>query len=251
MPYLAHKSIQTPPDSTDVQRYMDMHKFISLIRTQRLYFPSICTLQLTDPLEGSVPMSWKHAQKVLFDSFLQKLRPYMYVNCWNIGNAENMAMWQIYGGHLAIQTTVGDLKDAFPDNDINIGQIDYRYLSDEEEPYNFVQYIYIKNRAYEHEKELRLMLADPRFGSIKEIIDIEKLLPEYEKRVSEDPNNPYNSIRVDLSKLIRKVYVSPNSNEGWHIENVRDLLERYGLSGIEVVDVPILKDFRKLKSTRC
>jgi hypothetical protein len=41
--------------TTEIRRYMSFSKFVDLLTFERLYFPSVATLQQSDPLEGRFP----------------------------------------------------------------------------------------------------------------------------------------------------------------------------------------------------
>ena len=53
MPYEEHKLFTDPKETNLLWRYMDFTKFVSIISTQSLFFPSTRILQKIDPWEGT------------------------------------------------------------------------------------------------------------------------------------------------------------------------------------------------------
>jgi hypothetical protein len=98
------------PDGPDVLiwRYMNLPKFISLLKTRSLYF-AVASSFVEDPWEGahsrpqggSSPYPQDHA----------------YINCWHMGEHESYAMWKIYARDpesVAIVSTRRTLRNFLP-----------------------------------------------------------------------------------------------------------------------------------------
>ncbi len=122
MPFKEHLDFK-PPEDKDVKiwRYTDMSKFLSLVVTGKLYFPSLKIISKDDPYEGlytkphldMIGMNFSEKSKEEWEeigieseerlSIVQKffskmipaskdLRDSFFVNCWHINNYESMAM---------------------------------------------------------------------------------------------------------------------------------------------------------------
>lgn len=106
-------------DNQVLRRYLDLSKFIELLRTQSLYLRRADLFQ--DKFEGSFTPSFKAAieeayavSKIDFtyEKFKKELREGVYINCWSLGINDNMALWELYGksdASVAVTTTVGQL----------------------------------------------------------------------------------------------------------------------------------------------
>lgn len=138
-----------PSDDTVIWRFMDLAKFISLLKDSALFMTradkfedsfegAVCAVEdserydealneyYSDLLEGkAVP------EKLIEDlhGANKLLRMNSYLNCWYEGEHESMAMWRLYASGteskgVGIKTTVGQLKKAIGCF-VEIGRIDY------------------------------------------------------------------------------------------------------------------------------
>ncbi|MFA5923710.1 MAG: hypothetical protein WC856_20855 [Methylococcaceae bacterium] len=185
--------------------------------------------------------SFKHFKEI--HSFrMQEERKNFYINCWHMNEHESAAMWELYGikgQSIAIQSTYRTLRDILPTNQSTSGQpgeghVDVglvQYLDYEQDPmpqiYSFDPFLR-KRKSFSHEKEVRLIYQSPtKLGSYEKISE-----GQYEFRPSDGEAIVYKSgvsFEVDLSKLIKNVYVSPDS-DSWFKDLVGAVLRRYGLS---------------------
>lgn len=88
-----------------VRRYLDLPKFLDLLRSQSLY---LCRAdRFSDRFEGALTPAVRAAVNEAqrdghipygADEFYQRARQGNFVNCWNLGAKDNMALWQLYGG---------------------------------------------------------------------------------------------------------------------------------------------------------
>jgi hypothetical protein len=209
-------------DGTPLRRYVDLPKYIDLLRTQSLYLRRAD--RFTDKFEGALTPSIRKAidsarasdsLSESADTFYRRCRMGTFVSCWTLGAKDNMALWQLYGGastSLTVNTTVARLTastrlwaesvlvqkvkyiDHFANPDMVIG----RYT----DPLRF------KHEAYEFEREVRVML--PR-------------QTDWEK-------NP-EGIQLplpDLNSLVTSIVVAPEAGK-WFLELVQGVTQRYGL----------------------
>lgn len=209
-------------DGTLLRRYIDLPKYVDLLRTQSLYLRRAD--RFSDKFEGALTPSIRKAidsaragdsPSESADVFYRRCRMGTFVSCWTLGAKDNMALWQLYGGastSLTVNTTVGRLTaaciswaeavviqkvkyiDHFEDPDMVIG----RYT----DPLQF------KHEAYDFEREARVML--PRQDNWE--------------------NNPEGiQLRLpDLNSLITSVVVAPEAGK-WFFELIQDITQRYGL----------------------
>lgn len=219
-----------PSDKTVIWRFMDLAKFISLLKDRALYMTradkledsfegAVCSEEdsekydealneyYTDLLEGkAVP------EKLIEDEHKANrlLRKNSYLNCWYEGEHESMAMWRLYASGkeakgVAIKTKVGQLKKAIG-RIVEIGRIDYiDYLR--EWP-NVNEALWRKRVSFEYEHEVRIRIT-PKAG------------------LSNNPEE-FMMLPVDLNELIAAVYVSPMA-EPWFKTVVEDILEKYNV----------------------
>lgn len=236
---MKEKKVQSDPDldlGMHLMRYMDLPKFIDLIRTSRLYFSS--AVHFDDILEGTLPESIRKAsvvhnkdhdnaeqslgyEELCIQDFEYRNKIHNNICCWTIGNKDNMALWKIYGGSncsVAISTNLEKvIESAF--NWLDHGAVilkKVKYInhagSIPDGIYSIDRNIFgYKHEAYSFENELRIVIT--RGGLTKPA-----------------------SIRlpIDLKYVISKINVAPEAG-GWFYDLVVDLVEKYNLS------IPVVK----------
>jgi hypothetical protein len=113
------------------------------------------------------------------------------VSCWHVSDHESEAMWKLYstsGQGIAIESTEHRLRASIVDNDsLKIDRV--RYVDFENDPLEkgHKHYaLFLKRKAFEHERELRATV----------------LLPEERKGTL---------VRCDLDTLVNRIHVSPFS----------------------------------------
>lgn len=237
---LTHSEVQQPADPTiSLWRYMDLSKFVALLQQQAIVFPRADLLG--DPFEGSVPLMNKlnrdallSGQENLPDSDPLKAIPpdrfkYLiasqaavrramvrsfYVSCWHMNEGESAAMWKVYSKSdeaICIRTDYATLANALPDS-VTLGIVEYVDYSTFLMPEgNGLTPLLLKRRSFAHEREARALLWRP-----------EMLSQPLVKPPAVEP------VPVDLSKLIKTVYVSPEC-PNWFKDAVSGLVDTYGL----------------------
>lgn len=220
-------SDQVLRDSRVLRRYLDLSKFIDLLRTQSLYLRRADLFQ--DKFEGSFTSSLKaaieeaysvHKIDFSYEKFKKELREGVYVNCWSLGIHDNMALWELYGKSdtsVAVTTTVGrlrkELKESLLPGMTNICKVEYiKHWRDPTisiVPYsNIFRY---KVVAYDFEREVRII--NDRFEQNFEKSDKETGI----------------LLKVRLNRLLRSIVVSPSA-QPWFIALVKDVTQRYGIT---------------------
>lgn len=214
-------------DHQILRRYLDLPKFIDLLRTQRLYLRRADLFQ--DKFEGSFTPSLRAAieeayvvNKIDFsyEKFKKELREGVYINCWSLGANDNMALWEIYGkseASVAVQTTIkrlrGEITEWHESGTTSLGKVEYikhwRDPAIDILPYsNVFRY---KVVAYEFEREVRII--HDRMGQ------------NFEKSEKESGIH----MPVQINQLLTRIVVSPSA-QPWFIELVKDVMKKYGIN---------------------
>lgn len=231
---------ETPPDSAFLWRYMDLSKFIGLLRDRSLYFSRLD--HLGDPWEGAKggrknKQAWdNHYLRFFQEAIRHPPEGYVcgktdeqieaeanrllrqldlsgsdeqrtnFVSCWH--ETESEALWRLYcpptTAGVAIKTTFGDLKAAF-DQDLSIKLGRVKYLDFRSQFAGLNEAVFRKRRSLQHEQEVRAVI---------------RTRPEREALGLARP--------VDLSALVKEVVTSPFA-PAWFGAIVGDLLLRYDL----------------------
>ena len=222
--FFKHPAFVDPKNgSLKLWRYVKQDKLFYLLESSCLYFCRADYFQKEDPFEGSYPRleyeyqlendSGKEVTRRLYEIVSKDT----FINCWHLSEHEDLAMWKLYAKDekgIAIQTDISNFKNAFNNTKENIyaGKIDYidyetdTFYSESSHNYfsmnSFSLFIH-KRKIYKYEKEYRAICYEPN-GS----------------------KYPGLNIKVDLSKIIQHIYLSPFSSEKEHtrIENkLKDL----------------------------
>jgi hypothetical protein len=237
-----HPVFKKPIDENiKIWRYMSFAKYVSLLDRKALYFTRVDRLEdkfeatlpkhIFDPLlEAQVTREQRQTLETNKENILwynELLKKHTVVNCWHINEYESDAMWKLYlkgEEGIAIQSTYRRLSDSFRnynENDVFIGVISYIEHEKDVIPWNnaYEPFVY-KNRSFEHEKELRVLLS-------------KNIRVELAKNNGLPLGNlefPANGIeaQIDLENLIEKVVISPKT-EKWFEELVRSVTSKYGL----------------------
>lgn len=241
---LKNPAIPQPSDPTiPVWRYMDLSKFAALLQQRALVFPRAD--RLGDPFEGSVPRMNRRSletiiseQEALPDSDPRKtespeafrysrevvpdLRRAMvktaYVSCWHMNEAESAAMWKLYSKSdeaICIRTDYNTLAAALPDT-VMLGAVQYvDYASFHMPEGNALTPLIYKRRSFAHEREARALLW------VSELMGL-TVDPSFDTPAVQ-------TVQVELSQLIKGVYVSPQCHS-WFRDVVVGLADTYGLN---------------------
>lgn len=215
--------IREPPPSTRIWKYLDLAKFLALLRYRCLHLAP--TTEFSDRFEGDIGSVQR--KKVIdrygeekfeqIRDFLRRLRERTFVSCWTENEFESDAMWRIYTGAsygVALQSTYERLKNLLPSDAGNLtctaGRVNYVDYNTEIlnlESY-FHPYFY-KRKSFEHEREVRILLQEKAGGPSSEAQKIEL-------------------DRRQLNELIESLHLSPGA-PNWFRVLVRDICRDYGL----------------------
>ena len=235
---LNYPSFPQPEDpSVKLWGYMDLPKLIALLSDRRLYFPRLDCLG--DPYEGSSP----HVMAAGRDAALRsvgvaetqihairerrsKARYTNFVSCWRLGEDESEAMWRLCcpgGQGVAIQTTYAKLAEwvvnlQTPNWQVYMGCVNYiDYSTDQFDSSNSFNYAMHKHRAFEHEREVRIICWDLQAAQ----------RPEKDRLVG---------IPLDFpnEEIVHEVYVHPYAPE-WFSKVVASVLRAFAPSLAERV----------------
>ncbi|MGD8780704.1 MAG: DUF2971 domain-containing protein [Ignavibacteria bacterium] len=197
-------------DDLKLWRYIDRQKLFHLLESSCLYFCRADYFQKEDHFEGSYPrLEYEHQVKKddgkdISRNLYNIISKDTFISCWHLSEHENIAMWKLYAKDergISIQTDIKNFKDAFKESDRNIfaGKVDYiDYETDafyQESSHNyfamnaFSLFIH-KRKIYSYENEYRGICTDPNGSKYNGI-----------------------NIKVDLNKIINKIYLSPYASE--------------------------------------
>ena len=204
---LSHACFPQPEHrQVKVWRYMDLAKFIWLLREKKLFLSRLD--KLSDQYEGSLTIRTilgistflkNHRSKTGWDELSKMYRQNRgttFVCCWHANEHESEAMWRLYGrtgNGIAIQSTYQDLVHAISsEDDVYLGCVKYiDYEQDWFPSANIFYPVMHKRLAFSHEREVRLVSLRSAYQS----------LPEHE--IPESISIPW-----DLDR-IKGVYVDP------------------------------------------
>ena len=231
-----------PKSDYSIVKYLDLTKFISLLKRKSLFF---CRLdKLEDQFEGTTAkenfdlrVNW-HKQtnhlmdkpmtdeeildqvKIMYDHE-EKLKALNCINCWNKNDGESAALWKIYsdfGKGILIKSSINHLVNALSNTpeQIKLSEVIYiDYNTDVMPDGNTMFPVIHKQSAYSYENEVRLIYEIvPEFGW------------EYDWTKEEINEGLY--IKADLDKLVQEIIIGPYSPK-WFSELVRDLCSKYEL----------------------
>jgi hypothetical protein len=233
------------PDNLNVKlwRYLDLSKFLSLLKTQQLYFAR--SDLLGDPHEGANTIAGKMSLAVFEDMLLKRrheqpdlepykpltdvqvreliamqnaspkrMRRFLHISCWHMNEQESFAMWKIYTAStdsVCIQTTFSKLANALPNN-CYLGKVTYLdYFRDLIPGGNAFYPVMHKRHHFDYEQEVRAIVCN------------------LDDQAAHGENPPTGvSVRINVAEIVEQVLVNPFS-PGWFAEIVKDLCKRYEL----------------------
>jgi hypothetical protein len=227
----SHEIFESPKNEDQIiWRYLDFTKFVDLLNTSSLFFTRADYFE--DIFEGSITKRGAELRNNDMAELIRlgKLKPQFNdefwrsrmnnqrkdyaINCWHMNDYESAAMWKLYlksNEGIAIQSTYSHFKECFSDSTIPvyIGIVKYIDYETDFFPWNNVMYPFVhKRKSFEHEKELRAVIWEKQNpGS-----------------VSLDSGGI--KIKIDLKRLIDKVFVSPDS-PSWLTQLVQDVSQKY------------------------
>ena len=243
----SHPIMITPKTNITLWRYMDIPSFISLLVDESLTFVRADLFE--DKYEGRLPNIT--AELIDKDSRLQieagKLdkrywnlsellnrdNKSSYLNCWCNESHEMVHMWKIYSKEngVAIETDYQSLKESLLTTE-SIMPTEIQYIDFKKDiidwKSNGLTVYTLKRKEYKSEKEFRLILSHPRI--------IEDQLLKYKTHEDIEPvrqvlyhNTPIIKCKVDISKLIKNIYISPYAPK-WYLDMIKGISIKYNLN---------------------
>jgi hypothetical protein len=245
MPYQSHEAFSLPSDPlTRIYRYMDLAKFLAVLETQSLFFPTVTQLAKDDPFEGwytgmygtgqatgpAVNTDYSAALKEFqekdlwaifkrpgavdgFPNYIRKMHSTTCVSCWHMQPQESAAMWSIYGRDhqgIAIVSSVETLRESSQNyaKPVYIGAVNYLDYTRElvSTDNGYIPFV-TKRISFQHEHELRAVV----------------------RLSDEETTSTGISVPVNLNLLIQQVLVAPTAAE-WLVNLVTAVARKYGLS---------------------
>jgi len=208
---------------------MDLSKFISLLSTKSLWLAKSNTFK--DQQEGKFPSAMQQELEAIYKTFGEDKKSKIknendfkrflcsnaFISCWHKNAEENMVMWEIYGQDtnlVAIQTTVESLKEStvgahMKGIDFLLKEIDYSGHGQIHEKH-YTTPFFVKRPHFNYENEARILLST------------------YSAYTPDDDTPLGYTCAVDLSKLIHKILVHPDSKQ-WFIDIIRSISEKYNI----------------------
>lgn len=234
-----------PDPQTNLWRYMDLAKFISLLSSRKLYLTRLDNF--SDKYEGALCSREGFSNFKQKDEFTRRLietvklkkrgienptpeeiefemrksreqsdknrelnRKQTFVYCWSANDVESEAMWRLYSKDMtcgvAVHTTFEKLFWSLPYN----SNADIRHVEYVNYDCNFYAYTnpeWYKRKSLNYENEVRIVIRNATNAPI-----------EYAKQ-----------IEVNLDTLIQDVVTSPEA-EMWFTELVAEICNKYNVN---------------------
>lgn len=222
-------------------RYIQYSKFVSMLKDNALHFSRAD--KFVDAFEGSYPHRNMSKLAIVANPVFTygSYKKYAALSCWHSNPDESEAMWDLYLKNtdgVAIVTDKKTLEMCLEDSDVNIVQIHYLdFARDEIDDFCWFKAFEYKRKCFKHEREVRAAIY--RLPPTQRIVngfpepgppDGAGCIPEYGVK-----------IEIDLSKLIKKIVISPRSG-AWFECVVRDTLDKYSLGKIKVLRSELAND---------
>ncbi|MFL6630950.1 MAG: hypothetical protein ACJ8HJ_01380 [Massilia sp.] len=211
---------------TVLWRYLDAAKLFDFFENSTLFF---CRADhFSDKFEGAFTPSLRaqiseaHARGEIdydYEQFKRRMRESVYINCWHRNQDDSAAMWALYGKSecaVALVTTAGQLADiagGIAEHKISIARVEYvKHWSDPKLDVSpdYTRIFAYKTKAYEYEKEVRVIIDRTRAAS------------------RPDLRQPGIVVPIDADRLLRSIVVSPDAPP-WFERLVRQSAQRYGI----------------------
>jgi hypothetical protein len=223
-----HPTLVAPPDEVKIWRYISIEKLRLLLTDKALYFRRADLFD--DTLEGILPGGTVKAIKDELPAGIAQIltgvhnanRGYMFVSCWHGNSSESAAMWDLYANRqagIAIETTVGNLRTAITAKETFIlSKVEYvEHANHANGDGDVYKSMFIKNKPYSHEQEVRLVHCSggPPSGL-------------FSFPIPTDPRAGIN-LSINVQTLINKIHLAPKSDSDFEAA-VRNLLSEHSIT---------------------
>lgn len=204
---------------------MDLPKFVYLLNSKKLYFPS--AERLEDKHEGSIFLFQKEIElREMTETRLANLLPILsdmrreqlkctFISCWHRNNSDSQAMWKIFCGEkqgVAMVTSYQKLASCVNLNLYVIGCV--AYDNSDPLPNNLIAPFMQKRKAFAYEQEVRIianLYTSPDFR---------------DKNGQFCPTREHLALPIDLAKLIETIYVHPDADR-LYFQIIESLVSKY------------------------
>jgi hypothetical protein len=235
-----HPVFQRPAPDQLLWRYVDLSKFVSMLKAQSVWFSRADLLG--DPFEGSMSRANLEVRPALYDGRIPEasLRQivetrraavrHAFISCWHESDWESAAMWRLYmrDHGIAVVTTYERMRQSFvSDHQIYIGRVRYvDYERDFIDESNALSPFMHKRRSFEHEREVRAVVST---YPLRPAQPGESGNPTGEVLDYSLPSPSGMAVSADLAALVSEIRVAPDAPE-WFATAVAGVAERYGLT---------------------
>lgn len=233
-----HPSFPQPGNiEIKVWRYMDLAKFIWLLKHKSLFMTALSKLR--DSHEGATTkidfeifsnfinrnpnpngMNTSHIQNSMSDTF-KGFKDSTFINCWTMSNVESEAMWKLYCPNdtgISIQSTYSKLASQINDQDTYIGLVSYidyeNQSTDKGGMVNIYNRFMHKRLSFKHESEVRIVKI------------LHEYTPQYMNGVNQNEKTPPSGIEMEINliELIDNVYINPYADECFY-DSTKSIIE--------------------------
>jgi hypothetical protein len=219
---------ELPNNDQRVWRYLDLWKFEHILQNSALYFRRADKLSDTGEgrlsaqgIRGTLPSdvafttayNIKDQGHAIDMAAHETTRGCMFINCWNIDDAEDARMWAEYTTcpeSVAISTTFERLLATVPAKELNISRVKYIDDSTPRGEFFHTTPFFYKDKKFSFEKELRL---------VRPLLMDEQVLVEDEKDFGK-------LVAVDATRMLDRIVANKNIPEPV-LDHVRQLATKY------------------------
>lgn len=215
--------IRQPENLYDrIWRYMDLPKLIYMLEKRKLYLSRAD--RFDDKHEGVTPQAqkvWEAENDPGFSEgvapFRRRQREWTFISCWSHCNHESHALWRIFCGPtegIVVGSQYLRLVELINPKveDMEAGLVDYG--RDEPIPFNTLVPFFRKRRAFDYEREARLV------RNIYRCLDIRD--PEGNLL----PPRPCLEIPLHLSTFVQEIRIHPEAKSSY-ADVVKSVVGKY------------------------
>jgi hypothetical protein len=235
------KFVQPEDPDAKIWRYMDFTKFVWMLEKNALHFTR--GDRFDDIFEGAIPKPNVAQMRNRVTSIgattdaagmdpvafvvqlCEGMRGRVAINSWHLNEHESAAMWNVYlksNEGIAVRSTVRRLRESLSNDPQTMAWVGVvQYVDYEHTPIplgNLLTMFLYKRKSFEHERELRALVARAR---VADDGVTQMLTDEAFEESGAD-------IAVNVAELVVSVFVAPTSPP-WFEELIRSVLRRYGL----------------------
>lgn len=230
--------IRQPENLHDsIWRYMDLPKLIYLLERRKLYLSRAD--RFDDKHEGATPQAqkvWEAEHAPGFSEgiapFRRRQREWTFISCWSHCNHESHALWRIFCGPtegVAVGSQYLRLIELVNPKveDMEVGLVDYG--RDEPIPSNTLVPFFRKRRAFDYEREARL------------VANIYRCLDMRDQEGNLLPPRSCLEIPLHLSTFVQELRIHPEASANY-IDMIKSIVTKYASELLDRVHVSELAE---------